>query len=303
MTVAAHRVAIWLAGNVPPHLAYPVLDRLADLVRLALPGSRQAVERNVAQILAGHGSARGRRHAWALRGVFRHAVRNYYDTFRLPAMSDQDVRDTVVLRGQEHLQAALALGRGAIIVSAHVSSLALTTQALLLLSNTGGTVAVEAVDPPELLDLLVRVRGSHGLRYRALGPGLFGELTATLRQNELVCLLVDRDVGGTGVVLDFFGRPVRLPTGPALLALRTGAPIIPAFVSRRPDGRFDGRINSPIVLPPTHDRRAALTEITGLIARHLEYHIGRYPEQWTVLQDIWMRDGLADHAATASESG
>lgn len=311
LTLVAYRLAIRLAGAVPPRLAYPALDRLADLVRLALPGPRRAVERNMAQVLdrgrSGHAgvvaNGRGRWHAWAVRGVFRHTLRNYYDTFRLPAMTDQEVRHTVVLHGLEHLHAALALGHGAIIVSAHVSSMALATQALLLVLGTGGAVAVEAVEPPELLDLLVRVRGSHGLRYCPLGPALFSELTATLKRNELVCLLVDRDVGGTGVMLDFFGRPARIPTGPALLALRTGAPIIPAFVSRRPDGRFDGHIGAPVSLPSTGSRRADLTEISRLITGHLEYHIGRFPEQWTVLQDIWMWDGLADHAATASESG
>jgi phosphatidylinositol dimannoside acyltransferase len=280
--VAAYRLAVPLAGAVSPRVAYPILDRLADLVRLSALDARQAVEANLEQVLR----ARGRRHAWAVRGVFRHALRNYYDTFRLPAMTDDEIRNRVVLTGRLHLRAPLAEGRGAILFSAHVSSVALAAQALAL-AERGGTVVVEPVEPPELLDLMLRVRGSHGLAYQTVGPTLFGELTATLRRNELVFLVVDRDVGGTGIQLPLFGRPARLPTGPALLALRTGAPIVPTYVSRRPDGRLGGAVGAPLALRRTGDRRADVTEITRLVTARLEYHIGRHPEQWTVLQHVW----------------
>jgi lauroyl/myristoyl acyltransferase len=282
LTVAAYRMAVPLAGAVPPRVAYPILDRLADLIRLTATDARQAVEANLEQVLG----RRGRRHAWAVRGVFRHAMRNYYDTFRLPSMSNDEIRDRVVLSGREHLRSLLAEGRGAVLVSAHVSSVALAAQALAL-AERGGTVVVEPVRPPELLELMLRVRGSHGLAYRTVGPALFGELTATLRRNELVFLVVDRDVGGTGIYLELFGRPTRLPTGPALLALRTGAPIVPTYVSRRRDGRLDGVVDRPVQIRKTGDRRADLTEISRLVTARLEYHIGRYPEQWTVLQRVW----------------
>jgi KDO2-lipid IV(A) lauroyltransferase len=282
VTVAAYRLAVPLAGTVPPRVAYPVLDRLADLIRLAAADAREAVEANLEQVLGG----RGRRHAWAVRGVFRHVLRNYYDTFRLPAMTDAEIREMVVLRGREHLRAALAEGRGAVLVSAHVSSVALAAQALAL-AERGGTVVVEPVEPPELLELMLRVRGSHGLGYRTLGPGLFGALTETLRSGELVFLVADRDVGGSGAPIEFFGRPARLPTGPALLALRTGAPIVPTYVSRRRDGRLDGVVGRPLEVHRTGDRRADVTGITRLVTARLEYHIGSYPEQWTVLQRVW----------------
>src|SRR5262245_51659162 len=77
LTVAAYRLAVPLAAAVPPDLAYPILDRLADLIRLTATDARQAVEENLETVLGGG----GHRHAWAVRGVFRHSLRNYYDTF------------------------------------------------------------------------------------------------------------------------------------------------------------------------------------------------------------------------------
>jgi KDO2-lipid IV(A) lauroyltransferase len=224
--------------------------------------------------------------------VFRHALRNYYDTFRLPALSDEAVRSSVVIEGLEHLRDALAPGYGAILVSAHVSSVAFAVQALALaLDGHPGTVVVEAVEPPELLDLLLRARSSHGWQYRALGPGLTGELTAALRRNEVVCLVADRALGGAGMELDFFGRPASLPIGPALLSLRTGAPILLAAVSRRPDGRLYGQIGAPMLVGRTGHWRTDVAGLTSRVTASLEYHIGRFPEQWTVLQAIWGPDG------------
>jgi KDO2-lipid IV(A) lauroyltransferase len=274
-----------MAGAVPPRIAYPLLDHLADLVRLLAPGPRAAVEENLARVLG----RRGPRHAWAVRGVFRHTIRNYYDTFRLPAMTDAEIRGAVVVQGQRHLTRALEGGRGAIVFSGHVSSVALAAQALAL-AERGGIVVVEAVEPPELLELMLRTRGSHGLEYRVLGPGLFGALSAALQRNELVFLVVDRDVGGNGMLLDFFGRPARLPTGPAVLHLRTGAPIVPAYVSRRRDDRLDGLLGEPLQITPTGVRREDVQEITRLMTARLEYHIGRHPDQWTVLQQVWASD-------------
>lgn len=286
LSVTAYRLAIPLAGTVPPSIAYPLLDRLADLIRISARGPRAAVAENLDRVIG----QQGPRHAWAVRGVFRHMLRNYYDTLRMPSASDQEIRESVVLGGNRHLQRALEAGRGAILFSAHISSVALAAQALAL-AERGGTVVVEPIEPPELLDLMLRARGSHGLDYKVLGPGLFSELTATLRRNELVFLVVDRDIGGTGLLLDFFGQPARLPIGPALLHLRTGAPMLPAYVSRRHDDRLDGMVGPPLELTPTGSRREDMVKITGQVTATLEYHIRRHPDQWTVLQRIWEQGG------------
>jgi lauroyl/myristoyl acyltransferase len=281
-TLAGYRLALGLSARVPPSVAYPLLDRLGDLVRLAAPGPRGAVGANLEQVLG----CRGRRHAWAVRGVFRHNLRNYYDTFRLPAMSDVDVLDFVKLQGIERLDPILATGSGAIMFSAHVSSVVVGAQALAL-AKRGGTVVVEPVEPPELLDLMLRVRGSHGLTFTPLGPRLAVDLSATLHRNELGFLVVDRDLGGNGVPTTFFGRETPLPVGPALLAIRTGAPIVPTYVSRRRDGRLDGIVGEPLTIERTGNLRQDLATITRRVTARLEYHIARHPEQWTVLQRVW----------------
>ena len=282
----ACHVALPLAGVVPPALAYAILDRVGDAVRLLNRPARRAVGANLLRVIGAPDEQWQR----AVRGVFRAGARNYYDTLRVPHLTPSEVTAMVPVRGWEHLDAALAGGRGAILVGAHLSSLALTTQVFAAHGYTVH-VAVEPIEPPELLRLLTRLRAGRGMHLVPLGPRLGTQLAAALRRNEAVGLIVDRDVSGSGVLVPFFGAPARLPSGPALLALRTGAPILPAVAVRRRDDHFAGLIEAPIPAERTGDTRADVERITGAIAARLEYYIGRHPEQWTVFQSVWDSEG------------
>ena len=99
--------------------------------------------------------------------------------------------------------------------------------------------------------------------------------------------MTDRDIDGSGPMVPFFDAPTRFPDGVASLSLRTGAPILIAVPSRRPDGRFDALFEP---LPPvqlTGDRKQDVLLLTRAVARRLEYHIASHPEQWTVFQKRW----------------
>ena len=285
--VAGYRLAVWLSARVPPRAAYPALDAAGDLLYQINIRACWAVVANLARTMAGWPVGARRR---AGRHVFRHVLRNYYDTFRLPAMTEVEIDDFVRLEGTEHVTGALATGRGVIVVTAHVSSLVVGAQALAQRFG-GATVVVEPLEPPELLDLLVAVRGSHGLRMVPIGPALAADLTAALRRNELVFLAVDRDLGAATLTVPFFGRPTPIPSGAAVLALRTGATVLSAFTARRRDGRLRGIVDPPLDVTPTGVIRADMLALTSAMAARLEYHIGRYPEQWTVLQRIWPDSG------------
>jgi phosphatidylinositol dimannoside acyltransferase len=103
----------------------------------------------------------------------------------------------------------------------------------------------------------------------------------------VVVLVADRDLTGSGLRVPFFGAPARLPTGPALLAVRSGAPLLSAVCVVREDGSFEGVIDPPIPVARSGDKRADVERITRAIAARLEYHIRRNPEHWTVFQPLW----------------
>lgn len=272
---------------MPRSAAYPVCDALGDLFWLAHREGRRAVRANLTRVL-------GAPPPWRLvRTVFRHGARNYYDTFLIPSLSREALQQLVISHGWENLEQALSAGRGAIMVGVHLSSVALAGQ-LVGARGYPITAVVERVEPPELHELLVRLRSAGGVRIVALGANLMRELVAALRRNEVVGLIMDRDIAGTGVPVPFFGAETRLPGGAAALALRTGAPILPAVAVRRRDQRFEGWIEPPVAIERLPDLQSSVAATTRRIAERFERYIRAYPEQWTVFQPLWPtnRDGL-----------
>jgi KDO2-lipid IV(A) lauroyltransferase len=280
----AFRAGRHLAPAIPRRLAYQLADRLGDLAYLLNGPGREAVVGNLSQVL---GRPPGKRR---VQQVFRHGARNYFDTLLIPSLGPDQLRDLVKVDDWSALDRALDGGRGAIMVGAHLSSVALTGQ-LVAARGYAVTSVAERVEPPDLNELLLRLRSGGGVRVLALGRQLTGELLATLARNEVVGLVMDRDIAGTGVRVEFFGAPASLPGGPALLALRSGAPVLPAAAVRTPDQRFQGLIGPPIDMVRGGDLRASVALSTQAIARALEALIEPYVEQWTIYQPIWAPAG------------
>jgi KDO2-lipid IV(A) lauroyltransferase len=190
------------------------------------------------------------------------------------------------VHGGEHLTAARAAGRGVVCATAHLGSVALVGQIVPALGHPMVSL-VEPFDPPELLDFFTRHREGVGARMLPTSRSALRELILALRRNEVLGLVTDRDMNGTGPTIEFFDVPTHFPDGVATLALRSGAPILIAVATRRPDGRFDALFEP---LPPvalSGDPKTDVLRLTEAVARRLEYHIASHPEQWTVFQKRW----------------
>ena len=111
-----------------------------------------------------------------------------------------------------------------------------------------------------------------------------------LRDNRIVCLLSDRDIEGDGVEVEFFGERTTLPGGPATLALRTGATLLPAAVYFRPGRDHLGVVRPPIEVERAGRLREDIARITQVLAHELEALIRAAPEQWHLLQPNWPSD-------------
>ena len=117
----------------------------------------------------------------------------------------------------------------------------------------------------------------------------------------MVCLLCDRDLDHTGVEVEFFGERTTLPAGPATLAIRTGAALLPTAVYFTP--RYNGHhglVRPPIKIQRMGGLREDVARVTQLLARELEFLIRRAPEQWHLFQPNWPSDpGYAESARSA----
>jgi KDO2-lipid IV(A) lauroyltransferase len=266
---------------IPRHSVGEPICRIVGLGwYLAAPSARAAVRDNLRHVL-------GREPARAeVRRVFWYGALNYWDTFAIPHVGHQALLDLVDIHGAEHIEAALAHGKGVITATAHLGSVSFVGQVMPALGYRM-TGLLEPIEPPEVFEFFAAQRQAQGARLLAVGTGAMRELLLALRRNEMLGLVTDRDVTGTGPMISFFDAPTRFPDGGAALAVRTGAPVLIAVSIRKPDGRFDALI-SP--LPPvvkSGDTKADVLAVTQAIARGLEYHVANHPEQWTVFQKRW----------------
>jgi KDO2-lipid IV(A) lauroyltransferase len=152
------------------------------------------------------------------------------------------------------------------------------------------TTVAEPLEPPELFEWFRSQREALGLTIHTLGADTPGRLSATLRAGRLVGLVADRDLVGNGVEVEFFGEVTTLPGGPALLALRTGAPLFPCAVYQRPGGKGHGVIRPPLEIERSGSLRSDVGRLTQMLAAEFEDLIGTAPEQWHMFQPNWPSD-------------
>jgi len=279
--LVAYKTLAWL----PVRAAYAIARAVGDLSYLFQGRSRRYVKDNMRHVL-GPG-ADEKEVSRAAREVFRNVMRYYADLIRLPRIDphrllEQDLK----LHGMENLKNALAQGKGVVLVSAHYGNTELTVQALAAF-DIYAYVLTEPLQPRQLSDLTHRLRSTHGQIFQPVGMSSVKGALRYLRQGKLVAILCDRDIQKTGQLLPLCGCPARFPVGAAMLAVRTGAQVVPAFSHRQGPGRNEVWIEPPLPLERTGDEEHDVRAITEKILARIEEYLRRDPGQWTVLEPVW----------------
>ena len=213
----------------------------------------------------------------------------WVESARLVGMKPREVLKRFSIEGFEPAEQALDERRGAIFALPHLGSWEIGGYWLTLQGHPMTTV-VEPLEPPELFEWFKGQRSALGLKVMPLGPDTTGRLVQTLREGKLVGLVADRDLVGNGIEVDFFGERTTLPGGPAVLALRTGAPLFPVAVYQRPGGYYHGVIRPPLTCQRSGRLRDDVEAVTAELAREFEQLIRTAPTQWHMFQPNWPSD-------------
>ena len=284
---SAYKAASVAAQNLPE----PVTSFAASMIGLGfgagMRGRRAMIERHLRRV---NPSLRGPALRRAAQAAFDYYARYYVESFRLPGLSAEDVDAGFSYDGLVHLDDALTAGRGAILALPHLGGWEwggrwIAEQGLPI------TVVVEPLEPPELFEWFVSFRRSLGMTVVPIGPDATPAVSRALRQNEVVCLLCDRDIQGGGVEVEFFGERTTLPAGPAILGMRTGAAILPSavyFTSAR-DGHH-GVVRPRLAVERVGSLHEDVARVTQALAHELEALIRAAPEQWHLFQPNWPSD-------------
>ena len=217
---------------------------------------------------------------------FRNHAKAYADLMQLPRTRVGEMRPLLKVIGMEHLERARALGKGALVVSAHMGSYEVVA-AIWSATLTPVSFFAEELEPRALFEWYRETRARLGISVLTLDVAGLRRVTHALRDNEMVVTAIDRDITGTGRKLPFFGRPAPIPIGPAQIALRMGTPLLPACVYRLSDDSYIAEAGPLVIAERTGDDDADEARVTLELLRPIEDFIRRHPEQWHVPHRIW----------------
>jgi lauroyl/myristoyl acyltransferase len=229
-----------------------------------------------------------------IRRIFANYGQYMVDFFVMPQLPPhKTARFFAHLKGEDVLQRALAKGRGAILLSGHVGNWEFGGT-MMRLAHYPLTVVALAHNAPTTNALVNKLRHSKGIQVIEVDGSPFSgiEILQHLRSNGIVAMIGDKEFFGHGLPVDFLGVQVHFPVGPVVLAMKSGAALIPAFVLKQPDGRYFGVLEEPIPLTLEGDRHSVIKENLGRTARIMETYIRRYPDQWYCPDPIVERSPL-----------
>jgi len=290
MTYWVLRVVRKIAQWLPLRVCYALAVLISDVAWAILPVQRENAIDNMARVLGRN------RDDPEVRRKARSSFRNYglylADFFRLPKIGVEELEARVRFNGWEHLDRALAAGKGVIFISAHVGNWDLGA-ALFARKGYPVSVVAESFHPKKLNDLVQGTRALHGMKVIPLETSARKVLGA-LRNNEILGLLIDRPSPEAGVLVRFFDGMTEVPAGAALLALKTGAKLISGVIVRNRDHTYSGFLTSHLEVEPTGDLATDIRLLTQRIMDSIEFFIRQYPEQWFIFRPMWPKDAPAN---------
>jgi lauroyl/myristoyl acyltransferase len=280
----------WLGRTLPTHTGRMLFRWAGSLAYHVAPRVRSVVAANQAMVL-GRPVDDPLVEA-ATKEAFRRYARYWFDAFDVVGWSDDRIDAAFAWHGIEHLADPVAAGTGAIAVLPHMGNWDAAGRAMLQRGLPVVSVA-ERLRPEELFRLFLEHRQALGMTIIGLDQdGRVGRaLTSALADSRVVALVADRDLTGRGVEVEMFGGRRKLPAGPALLALSSGAPIVVACIYETLAG-WRCVLHPLAEVPRIGSRREDATAITREIARAFERAISASPPDWHLFQPGWSdRDG------------
>ena len=285
-TYLAYRIGAGLIGAFPE----PVIRRLGSWAgRLAWHWARDRKAMAIRHMRRVLGEADGRAVELAAREMFSAYGRYWAETLWFRPRRFGEVRSRVTLIGLEHVRAAREEDRAVIVALPHIGNWEMAGT----LSEDAGvriTAVAEALANRRLAEWFTNMRAQLSIQViLAEGISTMRALLTALREGGLVALVADRNIGAKGIEVEFFGERTTLPAGPAVLALRTGAVLLPGASYFRAGGGHRMVLLPPVEVPAARTPGRA-TVMTQELARRFEQLIEEAPTQWHLVQPNWPSD-------------
>lgn len=275
-----------LIGVLPEKSAYRLFSKLAESMYRKNGKSVRRLRTNYSIVKPGL-SAEDLEHL-VIAGLDSY-MRYWCDTFRIHRWSPTRIASTVTTSGDSYLRNPMNEGRGVVVALPHSGN---WDHAGAYFCNEGFplvTVA-EVLKPEKLFKKFLTYREEMGFEVLGLDSRAFLTLVKRAREKRLIALVADRDLSASGIEVQFFGRTAKMPAGPAVLAIKEGLPLVAAHVSYTVSGiHIDFQQVEISSLKGESEKVAATVQN---IASAFESGIAQSPEDWHMLQRIWIEEGI-----------
>lgn len=208
----------------------------------------------------------------------------FMEVLHMPRLNKDNINKYVTLSGSEHLEAALTMGRGAVLATAHSGNWELLGAALAM--HGFPLVAVVQRQTNAAMDTFINEYRTKAGMHVTYKQGV-REMVKLMGAGKIIGLLMDQDNHSDGVFVEFFGRMASTPQGAAALARLGNAPIVPAFITENPDGTHTAILHPPVLVTKTDDRAEDIRNTTQHLTRIIEQHIRQHPREWFWLHNRW----------------
>ena len=270
-------------GILPEKIAYALASFVADFVFKKnskgvkrLRSNYKRVKPEISDVELNHLTKLG----------MRSYLRYWFDTFRLNKWSKNRIIETTYVIRENLLRDPIALKKGCIVALPHAGN---WDHAAAYFCSTGITLTavVEKLKPEAIFRKFLDYRSSIGIEPISHKEKTIPILLERLRSGKLVALVADRDMSRSGVEVDFLGGVAKMPSGPAILAIESGAPLLTAYI-RYLDKGIEITFDETIKLPVSGTKEEQIRIVTQSIANNFAKRIKDSPVDWHMLQRIWI---------------
>ena len=274
------RLFHFLLTSCPLKISTSLSEKLGRVSYYFLSKYRHRAMRNL-QRAFGHNKSRKERKK-ICRSIAKNAFKDIVEVFYSTGPDQSIIKDRISISGEENLKEALSRGKGVIAISAHLGNFSLLGFGLVC-RGYPVHVVIRAVRDTGIERILNIYRERQGTKFIFSKPAqeCVKKMFKALRSNEIICLLVDLAKKHGSIFADFFGRPAATTVTPALLSLRTGAPVVPVFIVRNDNDTHRIFIEPAIEVERTDNHDENIFRITAEINRVIQSYVERYPDQWS----------------------
>ncbi|MDP8259702.1 MAG: lysophospholipid acyltransferase family protein [Candidatus Gygaella obscura] len=286
-----YKIGQFIVAHFPLVITYCIAGILSSLQYVVSIKDRRSVRNNLKVIIPEVNSFKREFITWRVFANFGHYL---VDFLRLSTQTKEEIVKKAKITNRHILDKALKAGKGVILTTAHIGNWELGG---VITSLSGYKLLAIALshDQTEVNDFFNNLRAVGNVRVAQIKRAAF-ECMRTLKNNECIALVADRDFTNAGLVTDFFNMPTLIPKGPATLALKTGAAIVPVFSYMKKNNKVELVVEEPLSFQPTDDFEGDVKRITESIVRILEKRIKQNPEQWFMFRQFWIdNENLRNH--------